>query len=383
LKTRITLFTILSVAIFCASTNILGSWRTHTGSYAPALRGSRQGSSVTRRNWEYLVEDAYKDRGREGWELVWVTSYYYFKRASIATSKGMPTWEYRSEDAYNDSGQTQRVLNQSGREGWEFVGRAGNYYFFKRVATQGRPTWEYIVEDAYNDPGQAQRVLNQRGSEGWEFVERFGDYYYLKRAGTATSKGRQTWDYLVDGAYNDAGQGQRVLNERGREGWDFVLRRGDYYYFKRSSLATTKGRPTWEYLVEDAYNDSGQTQRVLNQSGRQGWEFVETDGTYCYLKRASIASPTNREEAGRTPAAGPSRREQVTLEYNVYYLCNGERVMVTRCRKDSDQPGFPPTQPNQDYCQVSYPDRPKRGGFDASGVELRGDLIKKLQECTR
>jgi len=23
------------------------------------------------------------------------------------------------------------------------------------------------------------------------------------------------------------------------------------------------------------------------------------------------------------------------------------------------------------------------GGFDASGVELRGDLIKKLQECTR
>jgi hypothetical protein len=208
-------------------------------------------------------------------------------------------------------------------------------------------------------------------------------YYYFKRAGTATSKGRQTWDYLVDGAYNDAGQGQRVLNERGREGWDFVLRKGDYYYFKRSSLATTKGRPTWEYLVEDAYNDSGQTQRVLNQSGRQGWEFVETDGSYCYLKRASIASPTNREEAGRTPAARPSRREQVTLEYNVYYLCNGERVMVTRCRKDSDQQGFPPTQPNQDYCQVSYPDRPKRGGFDASGVELRGDLIKKLQECTR
>ena len=57
--------------------------------------------------------------------------------------------------------------------------------------------------------------------------------------------------------------------------------------------------------------------------------------------------------------------------------------MVTRCRKDSDQPGFPPTQPNQDYCQVSYPDRPKRGGFEASGIELRGDLIKKLQECTR
>jgi hypothetical protein len=156
-----------------------------------------------------------------------------------------------------------------------------------------------------------------------------------------------------------------------------------YYYFKRAGIATSKGMPTWEYRSEDAYNDSGQAQRVLNQSGREGWEFVETDGSYYYLKRASIASPTNREEAGRTPAARPSRREQVTLEYNVYYLCNGERVMVTRCRKDSDQPGFPPTQPNQDYCQVSYPDRPKRGGFDASGVELRGDLIKKLQECTR
>jgi hypothetical protein len=342
LKTRITLFTILSLAIFCASTNILGSWRTHVSS-APALRGSRQGSSVTRRNWEYLVEDAYNDSSqaqrvlnqgdREGWELVWASKYYYFKRVSTATSKGRPTWEYIVEDAYNDPGQAQRVLNQSGREGWEFVERRGNYYFFKRVASQGRPTWDYIVEDAYNDPGQAQRVLNQRGGEGWEFVERFGDYYYLKRAGIATSKGRQTWEYLVDGAYNDSGQGQRVLNQRGREGWDFV----------------------------------------------------ETDGSSYYLKRASIASTTNREaeEDGRNPAPRPSRREQITLEYKVYYLCNGERVMVTRCRKDSDQPGFPPTQPDQDYCQVSYPDRPKRGGFEASGVELRGDLIKKLQECTR
>jgi hypothetical protein len=380
--------------MFCASTNILGSWRTHVSS-APALRGSRQGSSVTRRNWEYLVEDAYNDSAqaqrvlnqgdREGWELVWASKYYYFKRVSTATSKGRPTWEYIVEDAYNDPGQAQRVLNQSGREGWEFVERRGNYYFFKRVASQGRPTWEYIVEDAYNDPGQAQRVLNQRGGEGWEFVERFGDYYYLKRAGIATSKGRQTWEYLVDGAYNDSGQGQRVLNQRGREGWDFVLRVGDYYYLKRASVATGKGRPTWEYLVKDGYSDPGQAQRVFNELGSEGWEFVETDGSSYYLKRASIASTTNREaeEDGRNPAPRPSRREQITLEYNVYYLCNGERVMVTRCRKDSDQPGFPPTQPNQDYCQVSYPDRPKRGGFDASGVELRGDLIKKLQECTR
>ena len=312
--------------------NIRGSWRTHTGSSAPAVRGSRLGDSVTR-NWEYLVEDAYNASTQAGWELVWVSRYYYLKRPSIATSKGGPTWQLISEDAYNDPGQAQRVLNERGGEGWEFVGGAGNYYFFKRVASQGRPTWEYLVEDAYYDPGQAQRVLNQSGREGWEFVERSGNYYYLKRAGIATSKGRQTWEYLVEGAYNDPDRGESVLNQRGGE----------------------------------------------------GWEFVETDGSYYYLKRASIASSTNREAEGdgRTPASRPSRREQITLEYNVYYLCKGERVMVTRCRKDSDQPGFPPTQPNQDYCQVIYPDRPKRGGFEAMGQELRGDLIKKLQECTR
>jgi len=366
--------------------NIRGSWRTHTGSSAPAVRSSRQGSSVTRRNWEYLVEDAYDASAQAGWELVWVSRYYYLKRPSIATSKGGPTWQLISADAYNDPGQAQRVLNERGSEGWEFVGRVGDSYYFKRVASQGRPAWEYLVNDAWNDPGQAQRVLNERGGEGWEFVERFGDYYYFKRVGTATSKGRQTWEYLVDGAYNNSDQGQRVLNERGREGWDFVLRAGDYYYLKRASLATSKGRPTWEFLVEDAYNDPGQTQRVLNDLGAKGWEFIETDRSYYYFKkRASSASTTNREaeEDGRTPASRPSRQEPITLEYNVYYRCNGERVMVTRCRKDSDQPGFPPTQPNQDYCQVLYPDRPKRGGFDASGVELRGDLIKKLQECTR
>lgn len=313
-----------------------------------------------------------------------MSRYYYFKRESIATSKRRPTWEYIAKDAYNDPGQAQRVLNESGREGWEFVGRAGNSYFFKRVASQGTPTWEYLVTGAYNDPGQA-RVLNQRGVEGWEFVERFGDYYYFKRAEIATSKARQMWEYLVPGAYNDQGQAQTALNQHGREGWDFVLRAEDYYYFKRASLATTKGRPTWEYLVQGGYGDPGQGQKVLNDLGAKGWEFIETDGTYYYLKRAGIASTTNREpeEDGRTPPGRPSRPEQITLEYNVYYRCNNERVMVTRCRKDSDQPGFPPTQPDQNYCQVSYPDRPKRGGFEASGVELRGDLIKKLQQCTR
>lgn len=96
-----------------------------------------------------------------------------------------------------------------------------------------------------------------------------------------------------------------------------------------------------------------------------------------------IEQPLESEEGGRSAAPPSSQAEPTTLEYNVYYLCNNERMMVTRCRKDSDQPGFPPTQPANDFCQVYYPDRPKRGGFDASGVELRGDLIKKVQACKR
>ncbi|MEP6912817.1 MAG: hypothetical protein ABI923_08690 [bacterium] len=77
----------------------------------------------------------------------------------------------------------------------------------------------------------------------------------------------------------------------------------------------------------------------------------------------------------------PLTQTEQTLRYNFGYICNGEWVVISRCRKDSDQPGFPPTLPDKDYCQIYYPDRPKRDGFDASATELRGDLIKKLQAC--
>jgi hypothetical protein len=40
-----------------------------------------------------------------------------------------------------------------------------------------------------------------------------------------------------------------------------------------------------------------------------------------------------------------------------------------------------PTKPEDDFCQLYYPDRPKRGGFDAMGMELRGDLIRILEAC--
>ena len=46
----------------------------------------------------------------------------------------------------------------------------------------GRQIQEYRVVDAYNDSDQAERALNRYGAEGWEFVSRGGDYYYFKRA---------------------------------------------------------------------------------------------------------------------------------------------------------------------------------------------------------
>jgi Putative Zn-dependent protease, contains TPR repeats len=72
---------------------------------------------------------------------------------------------------------------------------------------------------------------------------------------------------------------------------------------------------------------------------------------------------------------------QDELRYNYDYSCNKERIVIGHCRKDSDQPGFAPTVPEDDYCQVYYPDRPKRGGFEAMGTVLRGEIIKTLSAC--
>jgi tetratricopeptide (TPR) repeat protein len=69
------------------------------------------------------------------------------------------------------------------------------------------------------------------------------------------------------------------------------------------------------------------------------------------------------------------------LRYNATYRCGGESVEVGHCRHDSDTPGYPATTPQDDYCSVYYPDRPKRGGFTFETVELRGEVIEKLQAC--
>ena len=58
--------------------------------------------------------------------------------------------------------------------GWKGYGQA-------QKSNPMRQTWEYRVADAYNDPTQAQQMLNQHGAEGWEFVGRSGNYCYFKR----------------------------------------------------------------------------------------------------------------------------------------------------------------------------------------------------------
>ena len=69
------------------------------------------------------------------------------------------------------------------------------------------------------------------------------------------------------------------------------------------------------------------------------------------------------------------------LRFNYPYACNKERIVVVRCRKESDMPGYPTTRPEEDYCHVEYPDRPLRGGLTPFEASLRSDVIKQLQSC--
>jgi hypothetical protein len=71
--------------------------------------------------------------------------------------------------------------------------------------------------------------------------------------------------------------------------------------------------------------------------------------------------------------AGESLINGEQLQYNRAYPCNGERVIVAHCR-DSD---------DQSYCQVVYPDRPEQNGNQVAPVEMRGDIVAKLDACTR
>lgn len=75
-------------------------------------------------------------------------------------------------------------------------------------------------------------------------------------------------------------------------------------------------------------------------------------------------------------------QSEATLRYNYDYVCTrGLRIVVEHCRSDSDMPGVAPTTPEDDYCEVYYPDRPMTGGIVASETVLRGNLIQSLQAC--
>ena len=80
--------------------------------------------------------------------------------------------------------------------------------------------------------------------------------------------------------------------------------------------------------------------------------------------------------------SGAQSTPDTQLRYKVDYQCNGERVQVGYCRKDDDGLGYgPPTKPQENYCMVYYPDRPKRGGFIVQSAELYDVVVKKLQAC--
>jgi len=72
---------------------------------------------------------------------------------------------------------------------------------------------------------------------------------------------------------------------------------------------------------------------------------------------------------------------QQTIRYNFPYKCNQERVVVIRCRRDSDQPGFPATTDEKNFCFVIYPDRPYQNGIQVSDTKLQTDVIKELSAC--
>lgn len=68
------------------------------------------------------------------------------------------------------------------------------------------------------------------------------------------------------------------------------------------------------------------------------------------------------------------------LVYGEPYGCNGDRFVVAYCRGDSDTGGYV-TNPLDNYCNVTYIDRPRRNGFLPEAGVLRGDILKKIVAC--
>jgi hypothetical protein len=101
-------------------------------------------------------------------------------------------------------------------------------------------------------------------------------------------------------------------------------------------------------------------------------------------QQPSYAAPSSggaAAPAGARAMAPATARAKPTLRYNYAYACGAEHIIVGHCRHDSDMPGYAPTTPEGDYCQLYYPDRPKHGGFDAMGTVLRRDVMRTLDAC--
>jgi tetratricopeptide (TPR) repeat protein len=80
-------------------------------------------------------------------------------------------------------------------------------------------------------------------------------------------------------------------------------------------------------------------------------------------------------------AFNATQADQQGFRYNVKYRCGGENNVLVHCHSDSEWFGIPAPRPEDNYCQVNYPDGPKRNCFTAMSAEFRGDLVKKLPSC--
>jgi hypothetical protein len=93
------------------------------------------------------------------------------------------------------------------------------------------------------------------------------------------------------------------------------------------------------------------------------------------LKTATRAASASRSQpsSGTAAVSPPETRADGTLRFNTVYTCNGERVVVLRCRSEADDA----------YCSVQYPDRKSAatGGLTPELAERRGELVRKLQPC--
>jgi hypothetical protein len=67
------------------------------------------------------------------------------------------------------------------------------------------------------------------------------------------------------------------------------------------------------------------------------------------------------------------------VKYGYQYKCGNERVEVFYCRNDNG----PPVPEIDNFCNVEYPDRPRRMADIAVFASVRkSDLAKQLASCT-